>query len=77
MICVQNVIESLYVANFVWSIGKDKIQCIITSSGKVDQLPQVVVFDCFCKVVVNKKSMRVSKRLRFLLSLVFTDRRIE
>ena len=54
MICVQNVIESLYVANFVWSIGKDKIQCIITSSGKVDQLPQVAVFDCFCKVVVNK-----------------------
>ena len=55
---VQNVVEPLYVSNFIGNVGKDKIQSIICSSCKVDQLPQEVVFDGFGKVVGNEIKTR-------------------
>ena len=54
VVSVQNVFEPLYVSNFVRNVGEDKIQSIICSCCKVDQLPQVVVFEGFGEVVGNE-----------------------
>ena len=53
MISIKNVVKSVNVGNFLRHVSENKVQHIVVSRWKVDHLPQIVIPDQFCKVIMD------------------------
>ena len=53
MVSIKNVVKSTNVGNFLQYVSEDKVQHIVVSRWKANHLPQIVIPDQFCKVIMD------------------------